>query len=85
MEDDEKALEHERAMQTMEQLRGAVEKGYRNMQESGDDTDLKRAQMRFKVRMKAIQTSQPEAFKEWQAGNARFLQAMEQGKNPILC
>ena len=82
---EDKDIEFERALQTLEQLRSSVEKGYRTMQDSGNDGPLKQAQSRFKVRMKAIQSSQPEAFKQWQAGNARFLQAIEQGKNPIIC
>lgn len=69
----------------MEQLRQSVEKGYREMQETGDDGPMRKAQMRFKVRMKALQASHPDACKEWQSGNARFLQAIEQGRNPILC
>ena len=83
--EDQKEIQHQQAIQTLEQLRHAVEKGYREMQETGNDTLVKQAQMRFKVRSKTIRESQPEAFKQWQSGNARFLQAIEQGRNPILC
>jgi hypothetical protein len=85
MRTEEEQEEHSRALQTLEQLRHSVEAGYRELQESGSDLKLKQAQMRFKVRIKAIQAQQPDAYKEWHAGNARFLQAVEQGRNPIIC
>lgn len=85
MRTEEEQENYARALQTLEQLRHSVESGYRELQESGNDLKLKQAQMRFKVRIKAIQSQHPDAYREWQAGNARFLQAIAQGRNPILC
>jgi hypothetical protein len=81
----DKELEFERTLEILEQLRESVLSGYREMQETGDDGPLKRAQMRFKVRVKAISAAQPEAFRQWRQANSRFVLAVEQGRNPILC
>ncbi len=78
-------LDFERALQTLETLRHTVEKNYREAQETGEVSKANMALQRFRVRMSSIKGSQPEAYAEWLKGNARFLRAVEEGRNPILC
>lgn len=77
--------ELEQAMQTLDTLRRTVEDSFREAQETGDSRRTNMALQRFRVRSRAIQSSQPQAYQEWLKGNARFLRAIEEGRNPILC
>ena len=77
--------EFERAVQTLETLRTSVESSFREGQETGDMGRARMAQQRFMVRMRNIRSSQPDPYNEWLKGNARFLRAVEEGRNPILC
>ncbi|BDC47869.1 hypothetical protein F183_A01850 [Bryobacterales bacterium F-183] len=78
-------FEFERAIQTLETLRSTVERNYRESQETGNTGKANMALKQFAVRVRSIRASQPEAYAEWVKGNARFLRAVEEGRNPILC
>ncbi len=80
-----KDLDFERAVQTLENLRHTVEKCYRESQETGEIGKANMALQRFRVRMSSIRAAQPQAFAEWLKGNGRFLRAVEEGRNPIIC
>jgi hypothetical protein len=77
--------ELEQAVRTLDGLRRTIEESYRESQETGDTRRMDMAVQRFRVRSHAIQSSQPQAYAEWCKGNARFLRAIEEGRNPILC
>ncbi len=77
--------EQEQAIRTLDGLRRTIEDSYRESQETGDTRRMNMAIQRFRVRSRAIQSSQPQAYGEWTKGNARFLRAIEEGRNPILC
>ena len=79
------APDFEQALQTLENLRQSVEQNYRESQETGNVAKANMAIQRFTVRARTIRKDQPAAFAEWLKGNSRFLQAVEQGRNPILC
>jgi hypothetical protein len=78
-------FEFERTIQTLESLRHTVERNYRESQETGNVGKANMAIKQFTVRLRSIRASQPEAYAEWTKGNARFLRAVEEGRNPILC
>lgn len=77
--------ELEQAIRTLDGLRRTIEDSYRESQETGDTRRMNMAVQRFRVRSRAIQSSQPQAYTEWLKGNARFLQAIDEGRSPILC
>lgn len=77
--------ELEQAVRTLDGLRRTIEDSYRESQETGDTRRMNMALQRFRVRSRSIQSSQPQAYAEWLKGNARFLRAIEEGRNPILC
>ena len=78
-------LNFTQAIQTLETMRQSIERTYREAQETGRTGEANIALQRFTVRVRSIRATQPEAFKEWTKGNARFLRAVEEGRNPILC
>jgi NAD-dependent DNA ligase len=82
---DPKDPEFDRAIQTLESMRNTVERNFRDSQETGDASKANMARQKFLVRMRSIQASQPQAYAEWLKGNARFLRAVEEGRNPIIC
>jgi hypothetical protein len=77
--------ELEQAIRTLDGLRQTIEDSYRESQETGDMRRMNIAVQRFRVRSRAILSSQPQAYAEWAKGNARFMRAIEEGRNPILC
>ena len=80
---DEELLEQ--AIRTLDGLRQTIENSYRESQETGDTRRMNMAVQRFRVRSRAIQSSQPQAYAEWLKGNARFLRAIDEGRSPIVC
>ncbi|MBS1833828.1 MAG: hypothetical protein JST65_14005 [Acidobacteria bacterium] len=78
-------IEFERTIQTLESLRHTVERNYRESQETGNAGKANMAIKQFTVRVRSIRASQPDAYAEWVKGNARFLRAVEEGRNPIIC
>ncbi len=79
------SIDFETALEALERLRQLVEKNYRESQETGQLGRTHMALAQFRMRSSSIRGAQPEAFTEWMKGNARFFQAVQEGRNPVLC